>query len=99
MPVVVTPNDIPPHISRSKPYSMVIFPAAFIFLAYKVDSALYHMLTCYKVISVIGQSKFEVKQFFLCPNQIAIYYTNFCFKNTSRVVMLSRTSILLNLEI
>ena len=42
------------HIPRSKPYSMVIFPA------YEGDSALNHMLTWYKVIFVIGQSKFEV---------------------------------------
>ena len=32
---VVTTNDIPPHIPRSKLYSMVIFPAAFIFTAYQ----------------------------------------------------------------
>ncbi len=60
LPRVVTTNDISPHIPRSKPYSLVIFPAAFIFHAYKGDSALNHMLTWYKVISVIGQSKFEV---------------------------------------
>ena len=60
MPRVVTMNDIPLHIPRSKPCSMVIFPGAFIFSAYEGDSALNHMLTWYKVISVIGQSKFEV---------------------------------------
>ena len=32
---------------------MVTFPAAFIFPAYEGDSALNHMLTRYKVISVI----------------------------------------------
>ena len=41
-------------------YSIVIFPAAFIFPAYEGDSALNHMLMWYKVVSVIGQSKFEV---------------------------------------
>ena len=56
LPHVVTTNDIP----RSKPYTMVIFPVAFIFSAYEEDSALNHMLTWYKVISAIGQSKFEV---------------------------------------
>ena len=35
-------------------------PAAFILHAYEGDSPLNHMLTWYKVISVIGQSKFEV---------------------------------------
>ena len=52
---VVTTNDIPPHIPRSKPYSMVIFPDAFIFPAYESDSALNelnHMLTWYKVLSL-----------------------------------------------
>ena len=39
-------------------YSMVIFPAAFIFSAYEGDPALNHMLAWYKVISVIIQSKF-----------------------------------------
>ncbi len=40
LPRVVITNDIPPHIPRSKPYSIVIFPAAFIFPAYEGDSAL-----------------------------------------------------------
>ena len=57
---VVTTNDILPHIPRSKPYTMVIFPAAFIYHAYEEDSGLNRMLKWYKVISVIGQSKFEV---------------------------------------
>ncbi len=35
---VVTTNDIPTQIPRSKPYSMVIFPDAFIFPAYESDS-------------------------------------------------------------
>ncbi len=59
LPHVVTMNDIPPHIPRSKPFSMVIFPAVFILPAYEGDSALNHMLMWYKVIPVIGQSKFE----------------------------------------
>ena len=33
LPRVVTTNDIPPHIPRSKLYTMVIFPAAFIYHA------------------------------------------------------------------
>ncbi len=50
VPRVVTTNDIPPYIPQSKPYSMVIFPAlfifptVFIFLAYEGDSALNHMV-------------------------------------------------------
>ncbi len=51
LPRVFTTNDIALHnIPRSKQYSMVIFPAAFIFLAYEGYSALNHMLTWYKVI-------------------------------------------------
>ena len=34
LPRVVTTNDIPPYIPRSKPYTMVICPAAFIYHAY-----------------------------------------------------------------
>ncbi len=34
LPRVVTTNDIPPHIPRSKPYTMVILPAAFIYHAH-----------------------------------------------------------------
>ncbi len=46
LPRVVTTNDISPYnISPSKPYSMVIFLAAFIFHAYEGDSVLNHMLT------------------------------------------------------
>ena len=47
LPRVVTTNDITPHIPRSKPYTLVIFPAAFIYHAYEEDSALNHMLTWY----------------------------------------------------
>ena len=55
-PRVITANDIPPYILRSKPYSMVIFPATFIFPTCEGDSALNHMLMWYRVICVIGQS-------------------------------------------
>ncbi len=60
LPCVITMNDIPPHIPCSKPYTMVIFPAAFIYHADEEDSALNHMLKWYKVISVTGQPNFEV---------------------------------------
>ncbi len=70
LPRVVTTNDIPPHIPRYDiykvdsmiydTYTMVIFLAVLIYHAYEEDSALNHMLTWYKVISVIRQSKFEV---------------------------------------
>ena len=53
LPRVVTTNDIPHRIPRSK-------PAASIYHAYEEDSALNHMLTWHKVTSVIAQSKFEV---------------------------------------
>ncbi len=38
LPRVVATNDILPHIQRSKPYTMVIFLAAFIYHAYEEDS-------------------------------------------------------------
>ena len=57
----ITPRPHIPHLNDVPwSYSMVIFPAAFTFPAYESDSALNHMLTWYKVISVTGQSKFEV---------------------------------------
>ena len=60
LPRLVTTNDILPNIFHAKPYTMltmVIFPVAFIFHAYEEDSALNHMLTWYKVISVIEHSE------------------------------------------
>ena len=38
IPLNYCTNDIPPHISRSKPYSMVIFNAVFISPIYEGDS-------------------------------------------------------------
>ncbi len=59
LPRVVTTNDIQP-IFPGQNHIPWLYSAAFIYPAYEGDSASNLMLTWYKVICVIGQSKFEV---------------------------------------